>query len=77
MMFSWFERRLNPFPAEEPTQPPRSFFAFCWHFTRGATPYIAMTAVLMACIAIAEVWLFGFFRANRRLVGPTKPGDLL
>lgn len=60
MMFSWFERHLNPFPAEEPTQPPRSFFAFCWHFTRGATPYIAMTAVLMACIAIAEVWLFGF-----------------
>lgn len=59
-MFSWFERRLNPFPAEEPTQPPQGFFAFCWHFTRGATPYIVATALLMAAIAIAEVWLFGF-----------------
>lgn len=59
-MFSWFERRLNPFPTEEPTQAPTGFFAFCWHFTKGATPFIAVTAALMAAIAIAEVWLFGF-----------------
>ena len=59
-MFSWFERRLNPFPTEEPTQAPTGFFAFCWHFTKGATPFIAVTALLMAAIAIAEVWLFGF-----------------
>ena len=24
-MFSWFERRLNPFPTEEPTQAPTGF----------------------------------------------------
>ncbi|MCJ8317491.1 ABC transporter ATP-binding protein [Idiomarina sp.] len=59
-MFSWFERRLNPFPTEEPTQAPTGFFAFCWHYTKGATPFIAVTAILMAAIAIAEVWLFGF-----------------
>ncbi|MDV6316567.1 ABC transporter ATP-binding protein [Idiomarina sp. HP20-50] len=59
-MFAWFEKRLNPFPAEEPTQAPTGFFAFCWHYTKGATPFIAATAVLMAAIAIAEVWLFGF-----------------
>jgi len=59
-MFSWFERRLNPFPAEEPTQAPTSFFAFCWHYTKGATPFLAVTALLMAAIAVAEVWLFGF-----------------
>ncbi|WP_300320320.1 ABC transporter ATP-binding protein [Idiomarina sp.] len=59
-MFSWFERRLNPFPSEEPTQAPTGFFAFCWHYTKGATPFIAVTAILMAAIAIAEVWLFGF-----------------
>ena len=60
-MFSWFERRLNPFPTEEPTQAPTGFFAFCWHYTKGATPFIAVTAILMAAIAIAEVWLFGFY----------------
>ena len=59
-MFSWFERRLNPFPTEEPTQAPTGFFAFCWHYTKGATPFLAVTAVLMAAIAVAEVWLFGF-----------------
>lgn len=59
-MFSWFERRLNPFPTEEPTQAPTGFFAFCWHYTKGSTPFIAVTAILMAAIAIAEVWLFGF-----------------
>ncbi|MGM7319018.1 ABC transporter ATP-binding protein [Idiomarina sp. ST10R2A5] len=59
-MFSWFERRLNPFPAEEPTQAPTGFFAFCWHYTKGATPFLAVTALLMAAIAVAEVWLFGF-----------------
>ncbi|MGM0430504.1 MAG: ABC transporter ATP-binding protein [Pseudomonadota bacterium] len=59
-MFSWFERRLNPFPTEEPTQAPTGFFAFCWHYTKGATPFLAITALLMAAIAVAEVWLFGF-----------------
>ncbi|RUO64746.1 ABC transporter ATP-binding protein [Idiomarina ramblicola] len=59
-MFSWFERRLNPFPSEEPTQAPTGFFAFCWHYTKGATPFLAVTALLMAAIAVAEVWLFGF-----------------
>ncbi|MCK7459880.1 ABC transporter ATP-binding protein [Idiomarina aminovorans] len=59
-MFSWFERRLNAFPTEEPSQAPTGFFAFCWHYTKGATPFLAVTAVLMAAIAVAEVWLFGF-----------------
>ena len=60
MLFKWFENRINPFPEEEPTQPPKGFFAFCWHFTKGSTPYLLMTAIFMAGIAIAEVWLFGF-----------------
>ncbi|EKE80624.1 ABC transporter ATP-binding protein [Idiomarina xiamenensis] len=59
-MFRWFENRLNPFPAEEPTQPPQSFFGFCWHFTKGSTPYIVLTALFMAGIALTEVWLFAF-----------------
>ncbi len=59
-MYQWFERRLEPFPAEEPQEPPRTFFAFCLHFTKGAWPYIAISAVLMMFIAIAEVWMFSF-----------------
>ncbi|GAA6130528.1 ABC transporter ATP-binding protein [Halopseudomonas sabulinigri] len=59
-MFRWFENRLNPFPAEEPTEPPRSLLAFCLHYTKGAWPYLILASILMAGIAITEVWLFGF-----------------
>jgi len=59
-MFRWFESRLDPFPAEEPVEPPRTLVAFCLHYTRGAWPFIAVSAVLTACVAAAEVWMFGF-----------------
>ncbi|MET3661034.1 ABC transporter ATP-binding protein [Aquamicrobium ahrensii] len=59
-MFRWFEKKLDPFPAEEPIEPPQSLVAFCVHFTRGAWPYIAIDAVLIAAIAITEVWMFQF-----------------
>src|SRR5690554_6359085 len=59
-MFRWFERRLDPFPAEEPTQPHRRLIAFCMHYTRGSWPYLIAAALLMAGIAITEVWLFSF-----------------
>ncbi|RWM07404.1 MAG: ABC transporter ATP-binding protein [Mesorhizobium sp.] len=59
-MFRWFENRLDPFPAAEPVEPPKTLIAFCLHYTRGAWPYIVVDAVLVAAIAITEVWMFGF-----------------
>ncbi|MEO6698696.1 MAG: ABC transporter ATP-binding protein, partial [Paraperlucidibaca sp.] len=59
-MLAWFERRLNPFPEQPLTQPPRGFLAFCLYFTRGAWPYLLVSAALMTLVAIAEVWLFSF-----------------
>ena len=59
-MFSWFEKRLDPFPAAEPVEPPRTLLAFCWHFTKPAWPFVLLAAVLMELIAIMEVWMFGF-----------------
>ena len=59
-MFRWFEQRLDPFPTEEPTQPPQRLIAFCLHYTRGSWPYLIIAALLMAAIAITEVWLFSF-----------------
>jgi ATP-binding cassette subfamily B multidrug efflux pump len=59
-MFRWFEKRLDPFPAAEPVEPPKTLVAFCVHYTRGAWPYIAVDAVLVAAIALAEAWMFGF-----------------
>ncbi|QJD57971.1 ABC transporter ATP-binding protein [Pseudomonas sp. gcc21] len=59
-MFRWFEQRINPFPSEEPTEPPRTLLAFCLHFTRGSWAYLLIAGLLMAGIAVAEVWLFSF-----------------
>ncbi|WP_339651815.1 ABC transporter ATP-binding protein [Halopseudomonas pelagia] len=59
-MFRWFEQRLNPFPSDEPQEPPRTLLAFCLYFTSGSWLYLSIAAVLMAGIAITEVWLFSF-----------------
>ena len=59
-MFSWFESRLNPYPLEEPGQPPEGLIAFFWHYTRSAGPWLAFMSVLTALISAGEVYLFGF-----------------
>jgi ATP-binding cassette subfamily B multidrug efflux pump len=59
-MFRLFEKIIDPFPAEEPVQPPSSLYQFCRHHIRGMEwPLIAM-ACLSAVLAILEVYLFGF-----------------
>jgi ATP-binding cassette subfamily B multidrug efflux pump len=59
-MFGWFEQRLDPFPTEEPIVPPRGLFAFCWHYSKPAAPWLALMATLTMLIAIGEVALFQF-----------------
>lgn len=59
-MLSWFEKRIDPFPAEAPEQPPTTLFAFCWHYTKGIWPWLAITSVLIAAISALQVALFGF-----------------
>ena len=56
-MFTFFERLVNPYPPEPPTQPPRGLYAFCRYYTRGIEPYLALMAVLFA----------GALTAGRRL----------
>ncbi len=58
--FSWFESRLNPFPEEEPTQPPSGLVAFCWHYSKSAGPWLLLMSSITALISIGEVYLFGF-----------------
>ena len=59
-MFKWFETRLNPFPPEEPVQPPRRLGAFAWHYSRGIWPWFAVVAVLTAALAVLQVVVFSF-----------------
>ncbi|SFI91391.1 ABC transporter ATP-binding protein [Aerobium aerolatum] len=59
-MYRWFESLLNPFPPEEPVEPPKTLVAFCMHYTKGSWPLIIISAILTAIIALTEVWMFGF-----------------
>jgi ATP-binding cassette subfamily B multidrug efflux pump len=59
-MFRWFESLLNPFPPEEPVEPPKTLIAFCMHYTNGSWGLIILSAILTSIIALTEVWMFGF-----------------
>ncbi|HVK92723.1 MAG TPA: ABC transporter ATP-binding protein [Mycoplana sp.] len=59
-MFGWFERRLNPYPSEEPTLPPKGILAFLWHYTRPAAPWLVLLGFCSMVLGIAEVVLFQF-----------------
>ena len=59
-MLGWFERRLDPFPPEEPVLPPKGLAAFLWDCTRGSRRYLAALALLSAAVSIYEAWLFAF-----------------
>ena len=59
-MFRWFETRLDPFPPQEPVEPPSTLVGFCLHYTKGAWQWLVPSAILMAAIALTEVWMFSF-----------------
>ncbi|MBN9334219.1 ABC transporter ATP-binding protein [Devosia sp.] len=59
-MLSWFEKRLNAYPLEEPTEPPKGLLAFCLHYSHGAKKWLAAMTILGAAIALLEISLFGF-----------------
>lgn len=59
-MFSFFERLTNPFPQQEPEQPPTTILAFCKYYSGGMWHVLFAVSILSALIAMVEVSLFGF-----------------
>ena len=59
-MFSFFERLIDPFPDQVPSQPPTGLFAFCRYFTRGLEPWLLLMALLTALTAISEALYLEF-----------------
>ena len=84
-MFSWFERRLDPYPDEAPTQPPSGLIAFLWHYTKPAWPWLVLMSLCSTLIAVGEVALFRFLgdivdwlgHADRASFLSTEGGKLL
>jgi ATP-binding cassette subfamily B multidrug efflux pump len=59
-MFSWFERRVDPYPQDPPGLPPKGLLAFCWHYTKPTAPWLLLLGICSMVIAIAEVFLYQF-----------------
>ena len=59
-MLSFFERIIQPFPAAEPSQPPKGILAFCRHYTKGMEPSLLLMSITTALLAMLEVSLFSF-----------------
>ena len=59
-MLSFFERIIKPFPAVEPSQPPKGIFAFCRHYTKGMETSLLLMSLTTALLAMLEVSLFSF-----------------
>ncbi len=59
-MFSFFERRLEPFPETRLGAPPEGLVRFCWHFVRDARWWLLALVSLTIAIAVGEVLMFGF-----------------
>ncbi len=76
-MYRWFENRLDPFPANPPAQPPRTLFAFCRHYTRGAEKWLLLLGLTTAGIAIAELLLYAYVGSLVDRLGASTPATFL
>lgn len=76
-MFRFFENLLNPFPSTAPDRPPNTFWAFCRNAIRGSEKYLAIMALLTACVSVFEVLLFRFLGSLVDWLTELTPQELL
>lgn len=58
-MLRYFENLIDPFPPEQPTEPPGTLFKFCRHYTKGIERFLLLLAFFTLCLAVGEAMLFG------------------
>ena len=59
-LFSYFETRVDPYPALEPGQPPARFWPFLWHYARPMAPWLVAMAAISVAFAAVEIVLMGY-----------------
>ena len=57
-MFGFFERLVDPFPAQKPQRPPKGLYEFCRYYTRGMEPWLLVMAGLTVVTAVSEAMLY-------------------
>ena len=59
-MFTYFEKLVNPYPDDIPTQAPGTLWAFYWHYTRPVWKILTLNTIAVIVLALVEVSLFAF-----------------
>ena len=59
-IFSWFESRIDPYPADAPTTPEKGLWRFIWSSIDGVHKWIVVLALATAVIGVMEALLFQF-----------------
>ncbi|WP_286086878.1 MULTISPECIES: ABC transporter ATP-binding protein [unclassified Halomonas] len=59
-LFQFFENRVNPYPEEQMTTPPRGLLPFIWHFSRPIWPLLLAMSLVTGAVSAAEVFFFSY-----------------
>lgn len=59
-MFAFFEKLIDPYPPEEPGEPPRQFWSFLYFYSRPMIPLLIVVTIFSALISIAEITFFSY-----------------
>lgn len=76
-MFRFFEKLVDPFPGEEPQQPPDRLLPFLIYVSRPVLPWLALMSVLTALVSVAEVALFGYMGSLVDWLADAETGSFL
>lgn len=57
-MYRWFEKRINPYPNNDPQPVAKNLFAFLWQMTKGIRFYILLLIFFSAFVSAFETFLF-------------------
>lgn len=75
-MFSWFERRIDPYPDAPPVQPPAGLLPFVWSATAGLRGLILAMTLCTAAIGAFEALLFSMLGSIVDWLSHVAPGEL-
>ena len=57
-MYRWFEKRINPYPNNDPQPVAKNLFTFLWQITKGIRFYILLLIFFSAFVSAFETFLF-------------------
>ena len=75
-MFTYFEKRVNPYPDGAATPTPKTFLAFMWTASEGLRPFLLLMTLCTAAIGVFEAFLFSMLGQVVDWLGKTEPASL-